>query len=108
MHIYPRLKDLREDEDLTQKEFAKIMQLTQQQYSEYERGKREIPFFKVIEFAKFYGVSLDYIAGITKDKNGMHKTDLNDDEKNIVEKWSVLTERQKGKVDLFIDQLIEK
>ena len=69
-HKYPRLKELREDENLKQSEFAKKMQLTQQQYSEYERGCREIPFYKIVEFAKFYNVSIDYIAGLTDIKGG--------------------------------------
>ena len=65
---YDRLKDLREDLDLKQEEVAKRLGMKQQQYSEYERGKREIPFYKVIDIAEFYNVSLDYIAGRTNRK----------------------------------------
>ena len=62
---YQRLKDLREDRDLKQSYVAHILNMKQQQYSRYETGEREIPFHVVIELAKFYNVSIDYIAGLT-------------------------------------------
>lgn len=65
---YERIRNLREDQDLKQEEVAKALMMKQQQYSEYERGKREIPFYKVIDIANFYNVSLDYIAGRTNRK----------------------------------------
>lgn len=68
MFYYQRLKDLREDEDKTQKQIAMLLQTTPQQYSLWERGDREIPFHHVITLAKFYSVSLDYIAGLTNRK----------------------------------------
>lgn len=57
-----RLRDLREDHDLTQEEVAKIIGTTQQHYGKYESGKIVIPFDRVIKLADYYGVSLDYIA----------------------------------------------
>ena len=69
MHYYQRLRDLREDADLKQKEVAEILSMTTQQYSLYERGDREIPFHHVITLAKVYNVSIDYIAGLTNHKN---------------------------------------
>ena len=54
MYYYQRLRDLREDEDLTQKDLAKMLQTTAQQYSLWERGDREIPFHHVITLARFY------------------------------------------------------
>ena len=65
---YQRLRDLREDNDLTQKVVAETLGMTVQQYSLYERGDREIPFRHVITLAKFYNVSIDYIAGLTNQK----------------------------------------
>jgi len=67
---YHRLKDLREDGNriIPQKEIAKLLGTTQQTYSLWETGVREIPFRHVITLAKFYGVSLDYIAGLTNKK----------------------------------------
>lgn len=68
MYHYQRLKDLREDADLKQADIAHILGTTQQTYSLWERGDREIPFHHAITLAKFYKVSLDYIAGLTNRK----------------------------------------
>lgn len=108
MHKYQRLKDLREDANLTQKEFAEKMQMTQQQYSEYERGIREIPFYKIIEIAKFYNVSIDYIAGLTRRKEGIKNYELDIDDICILENWKTLTEREKGQVDYLINEILSK
>ena len=64
MYYYQRLRDLREDKDLNQSNIADILQTTQQTYSLWEKGDREIPFHHVITLAKFYRVSIDYIAEI--------------------------------------------
>lgn len=61
---YKRIKDLREDKDLSQKELAEKMGLYTTTYARYERGEQEIPLYVAIELAKFYNVSLDYIAGL--------------------------------------------
>ena len=68
MYFYQRLRDLREDRDLPQWKIAELLNNSQQQYYMYESGKRQIPFDKVIKLAKFYDVSIDYIAGLTNDK----------------------------------------
>ena len=67
---YQRLKDLREDGDkvIKQQEIADLLGTTQQTYSLWELGVREIPFHHVITLAKFYDVSIDYIAGLTNNK----------------------------------------
>ena len=59
-----RLRALREDNDLTQKEIADYLHIKQNTYSQYENGKRAIPFERVVALAKYYNVSLDYIAGL--------------------------------------------
>ena len=64
---YPRLKDLREDRDLAQKQIAAHLGIDQRVYSNYETGKREIPTRFVIALAKFYNTSADYILGMTND-----------------------------------------
>ena len=61
---YTRIKDLREDRDLTQKAVAEKIGLYTTTYQRYERGEREIPFDLAIELAKFYNVSLDFLAGL--------------------------------------------
>lgn len=70
MHFYQRLKDLREDKDLNQTQIANILNTTQQTYSLWEKGSREIPFHHVITLAKFYKCSTDYIAGLTNNRKG--------------------------------------
>ena len=64
---YPRLKDLRDDKDLTQDELVEILGMHKTTYTNYEQGKREIPFALAMRLAEFYNVSLDYIAGFTND-----------------------------------------
>ena len=65
MNYYKRLKDLREDNDKTQKEIAEIIQTSQSYYAQYENGHRPIPIDRLIILADYYGVSLDYITGRT-------------------------------------------
>ena len=62
---YPSLRDLREDADLTQDQLVKILGMHKTTYTNYEQGKREIPFALAIRLAQFYDVSLDYLAGLT-------------------------------------------
>lgn len=60
-----RLKDLREDNDLTQKEIADVIQVRYNVYQRYEYGERLLPIDKLIKLAKYYNVSTDYILGLT-------------------------------------------
>lgn len=62
---YSRLKDLRNDKDLMQKEIAAILNIDQRVYSNYETGKRELPTHILIKLADYYGTSTDYILGRT-------------------------------------------
>ena len=64
MYIYQRLKDIREDSDKKQEDIASVLNITRQQYQLYESGKREMPMHHFIILAKYYNVSLDYLAGI--------------------------------------------
>ena len=63
--IYKRIRDLREDNDLTQKQVAKHLNCSQQVYSNYELGQRDIPTDILIKLSAFYRVSVDYILGIS-------------------------------------------
>lgn len=63
-----RLKDLREDKDLYQKDIAKILNIKQQQYSRYETDETEISVTLLKELAKFYKTSTDYILKLTNEK----------------------------------------
>lgn len=64
---YPRLRDLREDKDMAQKEIAAPLGIDQRVYSNYETGKREIPVRFVVILADFYGTTTDYILGRTNE-----------------------------------------
>ena len=63
---YQRIKDLREDNDKSQSEIAKLLGISQQHYSLYEKGERELPMHHFITLAKYYNVSLDYLAGLAE------------------------------------------
>ena len=63
--VYKRIRDLREDRDLTQKQMAQALNCSQQVYSNYELGQRDIPTDILIKLSAFYEVSTDYILGIT-------------------------------------------
>lgn len=64
---YRRIRDLREDNDLTQKQVAQSLNCSQQVYSNYELGQRDIPTDILIKLSKFYDVSTDYILGLSDD-----------------------------------------
>lgn len=64
-NYYPRIKDLREDHDLSQEKVAKFLHMKQPQYSRYERGIRDIPTDVLIRLADLYETSTDYILGRT-------------------------------------------
>ncbi len=68
--MYQRIRNLREDRDLTQKQMGEMLSCSQSVYSDYERGKLDIPTAILIKLADFYNVSVDYLLGRT-DK--MHK-----------------------------------
>ena len=63
--MFHRIRDLREDHDLTQEQLAKSLNCSQQVYSNYELGQRDIPTDILIRLAQFYHVSTDYILGLT-------------------------------------------
>ena len=65
----PRLRDLREDKDMKQKEIGALLGIDQRVYSTYETGKRDMPLEMLIKLADFYGVTLDYLVGRTEKKN---------------------------------------
>lgn len=69
MRYYNRIRDLREDADLTQEQHIKKLGMHKTTYTNYEQGKHTVPFDFAVELAAFYNVSLDYIAGITNSKS---------------------------------------
>lgn len=105
MALYKRIRDLREDSDKTQTEVAEFLGTTAQYYGKYEKGERELPFIRAIQLTDYYGVSLDYPAERKKFKNSYS---LNEDEQNLIYNWQCLSERDKGKVEYLIEQLLEE
>lgn len=74
MAYYPRLRDLREDRDLTQTELVRLLGMHKTTYTNYEQGKREPPFELMIRMARFYNVSLDYLAGLTNEPRKLYES----------------------------------
>lgn len=74
--MYRRIRDMREDADLLQKDLAKLLQCTQVSYSHYELGKRDIPTDVLIKLAAFYDTSIDYLLGITDVKTPYPKAKI--------------------------------
>ena len=66
--MYRRIRDLREDRDLRQRDVAEFLQCTQVSYSHYELGKRDIPTDVLLQLAEYYGTSTDYLLGRTDGK----------------------------------------
>ena len=63
MFVYPRVRDLREDSDKTQKQIADLLNMQLTVYQRYERGERELPLWAAIKLADHYDVTLDYLVG---------------------------------------------
>ena len=66
--MYHRIRDMREDKDLSQAQMAKILNCTQQGYSNYELGQRDIPTALLIRLAEYHKTSVDYLLGRTDEK----------------------------------------
>ncbi len=67
--MYRRIRDLREDHDLLQKHLAEYLHCSQVAYSRYELGTRDVPTQVLIELAKYYSTSVDYLLGLTDKKD---------------------------------------
>lgn len=95
MAHYPRIRDLREDSDKTQREVAQYLGTPYQYYAVYEKGSSEISFERAIMLAKYYNVSLDYIAGLTNSKRGLSKGDLTEQQQQLLEAAAALTDNER-------------
>ena len=69
MDYIVRMRNLREDNDLTQQEIATMLGTSQTMYARYERGANEMPIRHLIKLAKYYDVTTDYLLALTKEKN---------------------------------------
>ena len=66
MFVYPKIRDLREDHDKTQKQMAELLNMQLTIYQRYERGERELPLWAAIKLADYYNITLDYLVGRQK------------------------------------------
>lgn len=73
MYYYQRIKDLREDNEKSQKKIAELLGISQQHYSLYEKGERELPMHHFITLAKYYDVTLDYLSGIIQKPEKLYR-----------------------------------
>lgn len=103
--LYQRLRDLREDEDLTQAQIAKVLSMGTTQYRRYELAESPLSLEIAEKLAEFYDVSIDYIAGRTNDKKGLTRSELADEETELIKKYRYLSERQKGRIDQVMKEI---
>lgn len=73
MKYNERIREIREDNSLTQQKIANLLHIGQRTYADYESGKTRIPLDNLIILAKFYNVSMDYISGVSDIKNEFPK-----------------------------------
>lgn len=95
---YSRVRDLREDADMTQKQAAEKLFLHLTQYRRYECGESEIPLHIAINIAKLYSVSLDYVAGLSDDKRGLTRSSLTANETQLINGFRKLDATDQGRV----------
>ena len=107
MAYYPRIRDLREDSDKKQAEIAEYLGTTAQYYGAYEKGANELSFERAIALAKYYNVSLDYIAGLTNDKHGFSYSDLTKEQKNLLRLMEKLSPDEKKKTVSLLKAVID-
>ena len=106
MAKYDRIKDLREDNDKTQQELADYLCTSSQHYGKYELGHAEIPFERAIALAKYYGVSLDYIAGLTNNKYGLSYNDLKPEQQRVMNILDSLSNSELNEVTELLQSLL--
>ncbi len=106
MNNYKRIRDLREDADMTQKDVAEKLFMHLTQYRRYENGDSEVPLNVAIHLAGLYDVSLDYIAGISNDMRGLSVSSLNELETDLVTGFRQLDPIGKGRILERIDIML--
>jgi len=104
MAFYQRLKDLKDDASLTQREAADLIGVSMNHYGKYERGETDIPFEKAIILADYYDVTLDYIAGRSQIRNHLaNKSQLI----FLAELFSHLNPENKARIEERIQEMLE-
>ena len=107
MAHYQRLRDLREDADKTQQEIADYLGTSAQHYGKYESGKAEIPLERAVMLAKYYNVSLDYIAGISSIRHPLDLDNLTSPAEILSDKITQLSDNEKQAVKDTLSSVID-
>lgn len=105
MAYYPRIRDLREDNDKKQSELAEYLGTTTQYYGLYEKGANEISFERAIMLAKYYNVSLDYIAGLTDKKKSLDSPTVTKEQQTLIKMLDNLSPKARKKFSALLKQL---
>ena len=106
MQHYHRIRDLREDSDLTQEELCRQLFMHKTTYTNYEQGKHTVPLDFAVTIADFYNVSIDYIAGRTNYLKGTAKPQFTEADLSFIEKFSQLTERRRASLNCLWSSLL--
>ena len=85
-----RLKQLRTENDVSQSDIAKLLDVTRQAYSRYERGERELGYDMLCKLADYYGVTVDYLIGHESKKNPIMERPLSDIAENFIKDYGEL------------------
>ena len=107
MAHYQRLRDLREDSDKTQQEIADYLGTSAQHYGKYESGKAEIPLERAVLLAKYYNVSLDYIAGNSSSRHPLDLDNLSSPAEILSDKITQLSDNEKQAVKDTLSSVID-
>ena len=105
MAYYQRIRDLREDSDATQQRLAEYLGTSSQHYGKYENGNAEIPFERAIMLAEYYGVSVDYVGGVTNNRRGVSASSLTDDRQELLTFVSGLSQEERCLLKRLIRRL---
>ena len=108
MQHYQRIRDLREDADLTQQELCRRLEMHKTTYTNYEQGKHTVPLDFAVVLSDFYQVSLDYLAGRTNFLHGRANPDFTEEQIHIAELYSKLSEKNKGRLEYYLEELLDK
>lgn len=98
MAYYKRIRELREDKDLTQKQVAEKLYMHTTQYRRYESGERTPPLDMAVALSKLYGVSVDYISNLTEYNNLITEDGLSAEEKQLLTYYRRLSSNNKAKL----------
>lgn len=106
MAYYRRIRELREDNDKTQREIAEYLGTPYQYYSVYEKGGSEISFERAIALAKYYNVSLDYIAGLTDVKQNSSVNSVPENQQELIRQLNSLSSKEREQLSGILEAMI--